>query len=179
MALLGLATNWKRDKGREDLLWHIAQRFPGERWALRELDQLYEATGNTYGLHRVYAAMASNDPRNYVAQNNLAATCLLLRVDLPKAHELAKDVFTQHPDEIIVVFTYAYSLHLQGRTREGLAILAKQKPQALETPSVALYYGLLLSAAGETNQATKYLELARQAKLLPEEKTLLNEAAKM
>jgi hypothetical protein len=178
LALLNMAGTWGREQAREDLLWQIGQRFPRERWALRDLERLYSEAGNTRGLNRVYAAVASYAPKNFVAQNNLAATSLLLRLNLPKAHELAKQVFVQHPDEAIVTSTYAFSLHLQGRTKEGLAALQKLKPEALETPSVALYYGLLLSTTAETNKATKYLAIARKAKLLPEEKALAAEALK-
>ena len=120
--------------------------------------------------------MASYAPKNFAAQNNLTATSLLLKLNLTQAHELAKEVFAQHPDQAIVTSTYAFSLHLQGRTKEGLAVLQKLKPEALETPSVALYYGLLLSATGETNQASKYLVIAKKADLLPEEKALAAEA---
>jgi Flp pilus assembly protein TadD len=97
---------------------------------------------------------------------------------LSKAHEPAKQVFTQHPAEPVVASTYAYSLHLQGRTREGLAVLEKLKTNALETPSVALYYGVLLSADGNTNRASKYLGIAQQSDFLPEEKALAAEAIK-
>jgi hypothetical protein len=41
---------------------------------------------------------------------------------------------------------------------------------------VALYYGVLLSAAGDTNKAGKYLGIAQKASLLPEEKALVTEA---
>jgi hypothetical protein len=41
---------------------------------------------------------------------------------------------------------------------------------------VALYYGLLLSEAGDTNKAGKFLGLAQKSELLPEEKALLTEA---
>ena len=175
-ALLGIAASWAPQQAREDLLWQIGQRFPRERWALSELERLYSAAGNTHGLNKVYSTMASYAPKNFAAQNNLAATSLLLKLNLTKAHELAKEVFAQHPDQAIVTSTYAFSLHLQGRTKEGLAVLQKLKPEALETPSVALYYGLLLSATGETNQASKYLVIAKKAELLPEEKALAAEA---
>jgi predicted Zn-dependent protease len=124
-------------------------------------------------LNKVSAAMASYDAKNFVAQNNLAATSLLLKLNLPKTHELAKEVYLQHPEEAIVTATYAYSLHLQGRTREGLAAIEKLKPDALEIPSVALYYAVLLAAVGETNKGSKYLEIAQGANLLPEEKALI------
>jgi predicted Zn-dependent protease len=177
-ALMTLATTWGREQAREELLWQIAQRFPRERWALRELERLYLAAGNTHGLNKVYSTMTSYAPNNFIAQNNLAATSLLLRLNLSKAHALAKEAFALHPNEAIVVSTYAFSLHLQGRTKEGLGVLEKLKPDALEAPSVALYYGLLLSASGDTNKAGKYLAIAQKADLLPEEKALAAEAAK-
>jgi Flp pilus assembly protein TadD len=177
-ALLGLASSWKREKAKEDLLWRIAQRFPSQRWALGELDRSYQASGNTRGLNKLYSTMADYDPRNFAAQNNWAATCLLLNLNLPRAHEVAKEVFAQHPGDAIIASTYAYSLHLQGRTQEGLAVFENLKTNALETRTVALYYGILLAAAGDTNKAGKYLGIAQQSDFLPEEKALVAEAMK-
>ena len=176
--LLMMATSWGRQQAREDLLWQIARRFPGQNWALRELERLYLAAGNTRGLNKLYSTMANYAPKNFAAQNNLAATSLLLKLNLPRAYELAKDIFTEHPDEAIVTSTYAFSLHLQGRTKDGLTALEKLKPEALETPSVAIYYGLLLSETGATNKAAKYLGIAQKSDLLPEEKALVAEALK-
>ena len=83
------------------------------------------------------------------------------------------------PTNADVVSTYAYALHLQGRDREGLAALQKLKPSQLEKPSVALYYGVLLSATGKAGEAAPYLEIARtKGQLLPEEKRLLAETDK-
>jgi len=178
MSLLKMATAWGREDARDELLWHIAQRFPGERWALRELENRYVASGNTYQLNKVYSTMASLDSRNFVAQNNWAATCLLLKLNLPRAHALAKETFAQHPTDAVVASTYAYSLYLQGRTNDCLTVFQKLKPEALETPAVALYYGVLLSAAGDTNAASKYLQIAQKAGGLPEEKALVAAAIK-
>ncbi len=177
-SLLGLANNWGQQQAREELLWQIALRFPKDRWSLRELERAYVAAGNTVGLNKVYSSMASYAPQNFIAQNNLAATSLLLKLNLPRAHELARELFAKHPDQAVVASTYAFSLHLQGRTKEGLAVLRKLKPEALEIPTVALYYGLLLSASGEADTAVKYLGIARKSELLPEEKLLLAEAEK-
>jgi tetratricopeptide (TPR) repeat protein len=177
-ALLILATSWGRQQAREDLLWQITKKFPGQHWALRELEQSYLATGNTRGLNKLYSTMAGYAPKSFEAQNNLAATSLLLKLNLPRAHELAKEVFFEHPEEAIVTSTYAFSLHLQGRTKEGLTALEKLKPEALEASSVAAYYGLLLSDDGQTNKAAKYLGIAQKSALLPEEKALVAEALK-
>jgi len=177
-ALLIMATSSGRQQAREELLWQIAKRFPGQHWALRELERSYLASGNTRGLNKLYSTMASYTPKNFAAQNNLAATSLLLKLNLPKAHELAKEIYSAHPEEAIVTSTYAFSLHLQGRTKDGLAALEKLKPEALETPSVAVYYGLLLSEVGQANKASKYLGIAQKSELLPEEKALVAEALK-
>ncbi len=176
--LLDLAGAWHRNQDKEDLLWRVYERHPGQRWPLRELHRLYQAQGNTRGLNKLFAAMVALNPKDLEAKNNLAATSLLLKLNLAKANELAQALYAERPDHAIIVSTYAFSLQLQGRTREGLAALEKLKPDALESPSVALYYGLLLSDAGQTNRASKYLGLAQKSDLLPEEKTLLTEALK-
>ena len=146
-------------------MWLIGQRFPRERWVFAELKRMNLASGSTRGLNKLCAAMTSFDSRDFEAKNNLAATSMLHKLKLARAHELAREVYLEHPDESIVASTYAYSLHLQGRTKEGLAALEKLNKEALENPPIALYFGLLLNAAGETNKAVKFLSLARQAKL--------------
>jgi Flp pilus assembly protein TadD len=175
--LLSLARNWGRPKAQEDLLWQIGQHFPRERWALRDLERLYGTAGNTRALNKVYVMMENYDSTDIAIQNNLAATSMLLKINLFQAYDLAREAYTSHPDEGIIASTYAYSLHMQGRSKEGLAVMEKLKPEALEQPSVALYYGLLTSAAGEPAKAAKYLALAQKANLLPEEKALLAAAS--
>ena len=121
----------------------------------------------------MYAALALDDPKDPLVKNNLAATCLLLQRDLPKAHRLASENYLRHPAQPVIASTYAYSLHLQGRTKEALTAFARLSPEALEAPNVALYYALLLTADGQTATAAKYLAAAGQSQLLPEEKALL------
>jgi len=60
-----------------------------------------------------------------------------------------------------------------------LDAFAKFKTEELESPPIALYYGVFLSANGETNKAVKYLEIARvkAGALLPEERALMAKAA--
>jgi hypothetical protein len=174
--LLGLADTWQRTEDKEDLLWHVYERHPGERWTLGELGRLYQAQGNTRGLNKLFGVQAELNPKDFEAKNNLAATSLLLKLNVTKAYELAKGLYNERPDHAIIASTYAFALHLRGNTREGLAVLQKLKPEALEDPSVTLYYGVLLSASGQPALARKYLDLVQPAKLLPEEKQLLENA---
>lgn len=176
--LLNLADTWQRTQDKEDLLWHVYRGHPGERWTLRELARLYQAQGNTRGLNKLFGVLAELNPNDFAAKNNLAATSLLLKLNATKAYELAKEIYAERPDQAIIASTYAFALHLRGCTREGLAVLQKLKPETLDDPPVALYYGVLLSASGQPAQARKYLDLAQPANLLPEEKQLLQTARK-
>jgi hypothetical protein len=49
-------------------------------------------------------------------------------------------------------------------------------PKALEDPSIAGYYGLILQATGDRAKARAYLQWASKAKLLPEEQKLFERA---
>jgi predicted Zn-dependent protease len=139
------------------------------------LERLYFDAGNTAGLYQLYSKQLPRSPQNAALKNNLAATALLLKTNLTQACLWAAEAYAQKTNEPVIVSTYAYALHLQGRDQEGLAALQKLKPEQLEQSSVALYYGVLLRAAGQTNEAARFLDIAQtQGSLLPEEKQLLS-----
>ena len=177
-ALLQMARKWKWEDQKEDLLWRIIGRFPKETWTLKELNRSYAAAGNTRGLNKVYSTIMAYDPNDIGAKNDFAATSLLLKLNLPQAHGLAREAYDQRPQDPVPASTYAFSLYLQGRAAEGLKVLEKLTAQQLENPGIAAYYGLLLSASGEKSKARKYLDLATLTNLLPEEKALVQEALK-
>ena len=172
-ALVRMANAWGWDREKEESAWLLVQRFPGERWALQMLDGLYAANGNTRGLQRVYAALLKADDSDIMAKNNFAAVSLLLHMQLPEAHEIATANYARAPQDAVMASTYAYSLHLQGRTGEGLKVLEKLSQDQLRLPAVATYYGVLLAAAGRPAEANPYLDIAARSNLLPEEKMLV------
>jgi hypothetical protein len=172
-ALLGVAQSWGWRPEVEGLLWQASKQLPEERWALQSLERAYLESGNTPKLFEVYSAMNRGHPKDLTIKNNLAAISLLLKTNLVQAHELAADAYAKSPTNSAIISTYAFSLHLRGKTPEGLALLGNLPDADLQRPSLAAYYALLLSAAGETDKARKYLALAERAPLLPEEKALL------
>ena len=97
--------------------------------------------------------MLEREATNAAVKNDLAMTSFLLKINLGQAHLLARQAFEQRPDHPSIASTYAYSLHLLGKTSQGLAVLEKFKPEQLESPGVAAYYGTLLAAAGQTDKA--------------------------
>src|ERR1035437_533032 len=173
--LLGLAEQWQLPREQEKLLERMVNSVPRERWAQQKLEQLYFISGNTAALNHLYARLFGLFPTEANWKNNLAATTLLLKTNLPQAYQWAAEACAQSPGNPVEASTYAYALHLQGRDQDGLAVLQKLKPAQLEQPSVALYYGILL-AATSNDYAAPYLQIARtKGQLLPEEKQLLEE----
>lgn len=172
-ALLALLESWKWQDEKEELLWVLIQRFPAERWAFQSLNDFYLASSNTRGLHKLYSSVVGYNVADPAAKNNFAATALLLNVQTNRAHELAREVYRVNPQNGIFASTYAYSLYLQGKAEEALKVLEKLKPESLTAPSVAVYYGAVLAATDQRQKAMKYLDLAEQGKLLPEEQALV------
>ena len=175
--LLQLAQSWQLPEKEEAVLLEMVQEFPKEPQPRRELGRRYFNGGNTLGLHALYAILTAQFPDNPDYKNNLAFTSLLLKTDVPKARQWAADLYAKNPNNPILASTYAFALHLQGRDKQGLAVLEKLPPAELAQPSVALYYGLLLAEVGKTNEARPWLQIARtNSTLLPEEKELLSTA---
>jgi len=177
--LARLATAWGWDKEREDVLWFITQRYPAERWALQSLNQLYLTAGNTRGLQKVFTTLLDYNSTDVIAKNNLASVTLLLNPQSTRAYELARAGYEKYPKNPAFTATYAYSLHQQGQTTMGIKALAALPEVQLEIPGIAVYYGVLLASAGETNKAKKYLDIAAAAPLLPEERELVQVARRV
>jgi Flp pilus assembly protein TadD len=175
--LAQLANSWSWERETEDTLWQIAQRYPGERWALETLHRSFLKSGNTLGLQKLYSELLQRNPNDLPAQNNLATVNLLLNLQTARAHELARTAYESAKTNASFASTYAYSLHLQGKTAEGVAVLETLSAAELEKPEIALYYGVIQTAAAP-EKAGKYLHLAEQAAALPEEKALVASARK-
>jgi Flp pilus assembly protein TadD len=172
--LLQLTERWHLQSEQADLLRRMIEKFPQERWAQHALEQIYLAEGNTAGLQQLYARLFSVFPKDIGLENNLAATSLLLKTNLPQACRWAAEIYANRTNDLVIASTYAFALHLQGRTKDGLAIMQKLNDEQLAQPDAALYYGVLLVAAGATNEAAPFLKIAAtKTQWLPEEKKLL------
>ena len=178
-SLFELAGRWGMKNEQADLLRRVLQRFPDAVWAQQNLAQIYFTSGNTRALYQFCSERLPLSPKNVELKNNLAATALLLKTNLTQAFRLAAENYAGQTNDPSVVVTYAYALHLQGRTRDGVAALDKMKSESLQKPSRALYYGVMLSALGQNGRAAPFLALAeKDSQLLPEEKQLLANALK-
>ena len=174
--LLRLAAQWNWQSEGEDILWTIINRYPGEQWAIQTLSQALYAGGRTRSLMQLYSQESKRVPSDLSAKNNLAMTVLLLDAQEFKPYDLAREVYQKSPTNASYVSTYAFSLYLQGKNAEALKVIKTLKPQELQDPSIAGYYGLILKATGDRARARAYLDWTVKVRLLPEEKKLFDNA---
>jgi Flp pilus assembly protein TadD len=176
ITLLRLAVAWKWQSEEEDLLWTIVNQYPAERWAFEALNQALYANGSTRPMMMLYSQELKRLPSDPGIKNNLAMTALLLDAQELNPHALAREVYQQAPTNAAFISTYAFSLHLQKKDAEALKVIEQLKPQELQSPSNAGYYGLILQATGNKAKARPYLDLAFKGPMLPEERKLFERA---
>jgi len=132
--------------------------------------------GRTRPLMQLYSLGMKRAPTDLETKNNLAMTALLLGAVELKPYQLAREIYDKAPTNSSFVSTYAFSLHIQEKNAEALKVIEQLKPQDLEDPSISGYYGIILQAVGNREKAGKYLALSSKAKLLPEERKLIDQA---
>jgi len=170
------AGSWGWTEETEEVMKMIVQQFPSEKWAMKSLSTWFHTTGKTVALRNLLQRAIEADPANLQAKAVVALTSLLLDAQDTRMHELAREVYEQRPEDPFFTSAYAYSLCLQQKFSEALQFFQKLKPEQLQEPTIAAYYGIILCEAGKRAEAQRYLDLAERAKLLPEEKELLKKA---
>jgi hypothetical protein len=176
LMLYRLATAWNWAGQKEELLWALVRNYPTEKWAAVSLSKTFLVEGRTRSLMALYSQQVNANRLDLSARNNLAMTALLLGAWELRPHDLAREVYRRAQANPAYVSTYAFSLHIQKKDDSALKVLEKLTPQQLEDPAIACYYGLILRASGKVERARKYLGLAANARLLPEERKLVEEA---
>ena len=158
------------------MLWTIVNRFPQEKWAARTLTMALIEGGQTRSLMQLFSQELKRSPSDLAAKNNLATIALLLDAKELKPNDLAREVYQQVPTNTSFAATYAFSLYQQKKSAEALKVMRQLKPQELDIPSIAGYYGVILKATGDGANARIYLDKAAKARLLPEERKLFTQA---
>ena len=169
LGVLVLSWGWKGESS--DLLWRVVETAPQWRSeALWILWQISLADRNVADLLRVASNQHEDDPKDIRYKNNYAFYLLLQNIDIQRAIELAQECWRQAPSQPNVAATYAFALYRVSKYEEGVQVLDRLPAKDLDEPNIALYYALVLSAAGQTDKASHYLALARKSdRFLPEE----------
>jgi cytochrome c-type biogenesis protein CcmH/NrfG len=175
ISLLRLAAGWKWNSEAEQTLWIVVNRYPEEKWAPPVLMQTLMAGGRTRPLMQLFGLLSSRSPDDLEMKNNLAFLALLLGAQELNPYKLTQEVYDKSPLNPTYASTYAFSLYLQKQYAQALKVMQRLAPKDLENPSIAGYYGLILKANGNANSKA-YLRLTTNARLLPEEQSLFQQA---
>ena len=159
--------SWKTEN--TEVLEQVTSEFPKEKWAANSLMAQLYAAGSTRELMEFLARVYAADPSDIRVKNNLANLYLLRKSDLEKAYRLAREAYDSSPKDPFFTSTYAYSLLLQKKSDEAVQAMSEVKPEYLQIPSVAAYYGVIQALSGNKELAREALKRADGAKLLPEE----------
>jgi predicted Zn-dependent protease len=174
--LAAFATTARWETETNDLLWKVAQGASNQHWALAELWRRTGAARDTRGMLNVATRILELKPDDSTAQNNVASLSLLLGVNIERATALALAAHKKESANPGYAATYAYALHIQGKTQEALALMRTLPGKLLSNPSYAAYFGIFLAEQGEADEAVKFLVIASSARLLPEELELVAKA---
>lgn len=172
-----LAEGWNYAAEAEEAWWSVANNNDNTRMALTALQRLCKARQNTRGLLRVAQRAYELNPKDLVAANNCASLGLLVNGD-STSRRLALKLHNEYPDNRAFTATYAFALHTEGKSAEGLRLMEKLSERDLHSPGLAAYYVLLLVENGKVERARSFLIEAERANLLPEERQLLSAAAR-
>lgn len=176
-AIARLAEGWGYTADAEEAWWIIANGNESAKLALEALQRLYQSKQNSHGLLRVAKRALELNPADLVAANNYASLGLLLTGDV-SARRLALKLHQENPANAIFSATYAFALHLEGKTGEALKMMESLKEPQLRHPSLAAYYFVMLVENGQMERAHLFLSAANKAALLPEEQQLLTAATR-
>ncbi len=174
--LLQAFLSWQWQSARESLLWAIAKSPHQATAALQILTRQYFEKRDAEGLLRVSERVMELEPSNTEARNNYAMFSLLRNEHVDRACKIAQELYENDPKNPEFASTYAFALHVQGQSYQGLEVMNTLPQEKLREPSTAAYYAILLATNAETAKAAEYFELVKTALLFPEELELVRKA---
>jgi Tfp pilus assembly protein PilF len=172
--LLHVAVGFGMNNEAEELLLMIVQQYSANKWAPQLLVKDYLANGRTASLLALWRQQLKTAPNDLDLKNNVANLSMLLNTPDTNPYELAKEVYQVNSTNASYATTYAFALYQQGKYDLALKTIEQLKPQELEVPETAGYYGLILKAKGDRVKARKYFDLSTKAGVLPEERQLFD-----
>jgi cytochrome c-type biogenesis protein CcmH/NrfG len=176
LSLAGTVEKWGWRDEAVALLWVVAKDPVKGDEALRLLYGYFAKNDDTQNMYRVLLHRSERFPNDFDIQNNFAQLSLLLGLNRDRGQKAAREVYEKDPKNPAYVSTYAFALYSAGDNKKALAVFETLSPEQLHQPELAAYYGVILAAAGDQARAAEFLDIGEKAKLLPEEKQLLEKA---
>lgn len=174
--LANWTAEWNLPQFAESSWWALANAADDPGRALDQLSVLYRQRTDAHGRFRVARRRLEFHPMDRLALAEVAYLGLLLEVTEPDPAQLVEILRRQPPLATEAVKACALSLWRQERVREAVPLFESLPIPTREDPSLAWFYGTVLSAAGDVAKASRYLALGANFPRSPEEEALFREA---
>ncbi len=169
---MAVEMGWKEDA--MQVLRAAAEAPSDSRWAQMILFDVHYKLKQTPQMLELSERLLRAAPDDWFAKNNVAAFSLLLNTNIALAAKLAAEAVTTRPNDPLVTSTHAFALQKSGKVPESLLVFARIPEAIRSKPGVAVYYASALVEAGRIQEARRYMTLADDPSILPEERALLN-----
>ena len=169
---MAVEMGWKEDS--MQVLRAAAEAPSDSRWAQMILFDVHYKLKQTPQMLEISERLLRAAPDDWFAKNNVAAFSLLLNTNIAFAAKLAAEAVTTRPNDPLVTSTHAFALQKSGKVPESLLVFGRIPEAIRSKPGVAVYYASALVEAGRIQEARRYMTLADDPSILPEERALLN-----
>ncbi len=171
--LASLAFQWHWPEKATAVLWTCSEQRETQLPALKALYLYYTKQRDTTGTYRVLGKLVELLPDDLSIRNNFILISLLLQTEPARMRTMAQELNQKEPGNGSFASTYAFALYQTGDTAGALRVFSALSPEQLRDPAIALYYGVILAGAGHKQEAAEALAKTGGAKLLPEERALV------
>lgn len=169
-------TEWELPVIAESAWWALADAADDPGLALDQLATLYRQRTDANGRYRVARRRVEFHPMDRMAIAELAYLTLLIDAAEPDSEPLIETLRRRPPLSTEAVRACALNLWRHDRAKEAVPLFETLTIASREEPSLAWFYGCILSAAGDTTKAAHYLALGANFPRCPEEEALYREA---
>jgi len=150
--------SWGRVTEAEAIWWRTAnQEGQIAIDALGSLARHYQVTRDADGQYRVFRQLHLLQPGNPEVGNNFAFFAALTSREQRQAEQVARANLERDPRNPVYVATCAFTLLMQNKAAESLALLKPMAGEAPKSPVLAFAYGLALANNGRKTEARALL----------------------
>ena len=151
--------SWGRIGEAEALWWRAAdQEGKNAIDALGSLARHYQVKRDAEGQYRVFRKLRLLQPQNAAIGNNFAFFAMLTGHEQHQAELVAQANLAAEPNNRVYLATRAFTLFMQNRVAESLALLKPTTAEVSQSPALTFAYGLALAGTGQKPAAHVLLD---------------------
>lgn len=169
--------SWGRTSEAEALWWQVTTHEGNIATdALGSLVRHYQRQRDADGQYRVFRQLYARRPHDPDVGNNFAFFSVLTGREQRQAEQITRANLAGAPHQSTYLATAAFTLFMQNRAAESLALLQPRVAEVSASPALKFAYGLALAGTGQKMAARTLLETLPPASLTLREVEIIKAA---